>query len=258
MKFRPAMHRFAPLALGAVAAALAADASGQNGELEFSEARLFFELNDTDGDLGLHGFWDGEPWKSIEIEGPHERQLLNIWVRGNLRRQGLTEMFFESAEPDFEELPPDRFFRRFPEGTYEIEGMTLDGRELEAEVELSHTLAAPPANVMVNGVPAAENCDAVLPVVSEPIAISWDAVTMSHAELGNTGVPVTVVLYQVVAEFDAGDETFVLEAELPPGVTSFEFPESFTSLAGDELKYEIITRLDNNNQTALESCVEID
>ncbi|MGH8243147.1 MAG: hypothetical protein ACRETY_07320, partial [Steroidobacteraceae bacterium] len=32
-------------------------------ELEFEEAGLFFELNDTDGDLGLQGFVDGEAWK---------------------------------------------------------------------------------------------------------------------------------------------------------------------------------------------------
>ncbi|MGQ0385082.1 MAG: hypothetical protein ACT4UP_10435 [Gammaproteobacteria bacterium] len=262
MKFRPAIGRFAPLALGAAAVALAADAGGQNGgepeEIEFSEARLFFELNDTDGDLGIHGFWDGRPWKRIEMEGPHEREMLNIWVRGKLRQQGLTEMFFESAEPDFDELSPERFFRRFPEGTYEIEGATLDGRELEAEIELSHTLAAPPGNVMVNGVPAAENCDAELPVVSEPVTISWDAVTQSHPELGNTGVPVVVDLYQLVGEFEADGREMVLQVDLPPGVTSFEFPEDFTGLAGDELKFEIIVRLDNNNQTAFESCVEID
>ena len=39
-------------------------------ELEFEEADLFFELNDTDGDLGLQGFVDGEAWKRLEIAGP--------------------------------------------------------------------------------------------------------------------------------------------------------------------------------------------
>ncbi len=259
---RFAFHRVAPLAIGAVAVALTADAGNRNGkepeEIEFAEARLFFELNDTDGDLGIHGMWDGMPWKSISIEGPHERELLNVWVRGRLRQQGLTEMFFESAEPDFEELSPDRFFRRFPEGTYDIGGVTLDGKELEAEIELSHTLAARPGNLTVNGEPAAENCDAELPVVSEPIALSWDAVTMSHPDLGNTGETVVVARYQVVGEVDVGGETFALEVNLPPGVTSFEFPEDFTGMSGGEFKFEIITRLDNGNQTAVESCVEIE
>jgi len=32
-------------------------------ELEFDEVYLYFELNDTDGDLGIHGRVDGFPWK---------------------------------------------------------------------------------------------------------------------------------------------------------------------------------------------------
>ena len=42
-------------------------------ELEFEEAGLFFELNHTDGDLGLQGFVDGEAWKSLEIAGPESQ-----------------------------------------------------------------------------------------------------------------------------------------------------------------------------------------
>ena len=56
--------------------------------------------------------------------------------------QGLTEIFFESAEPPFDELAPQDFFRRFPEGVYDIEGVTLDGAELESEVRLSYIIPA--------------------------------------------------------------------------------------------------------------------
>ncbi len=66
-------------------------------------------------------------------------------------------------------------------------------------------------------------------------------------------------IYQVIGEYeDAGGVERTLQVDLPLNVTSFELPEDFTSLAGDELKFEIITRLDNGNQTALESCVEIE
>jgi hypothetical protein len=41
-------------------------------------------------------------------------------------------------------------------------------------------------------------------------------------------------------------------------VTIFEFPESFTALAEDEMKFEIVTKLTNGNQTAVESCFEIE
>src|SRR5262245_1200362 len=72
------------------------DDSGETQETPFDEAQLFFELNHTDGDLGIHGLIDGDAWKRLEIEDPAERKMLNIWVSGRLRRQGLTEVFFES------------------------------------------------------------------------------------------------------------------------------------------------------------------
>lgn len=260
--------RLIPLAVGATAVAISAQAGNWRGddgddeeELEFEEAHLYLELNDTDGDLGIHGLIDGDAWKSLEIEGPDERPLMNASIRGRLRRQGMTEFFFESDEPSFDELPPAVFFQRFPEGTYEIEGITLDGEELESEVELSHVLAGPAGNVMVNGEAAAENCDAGLPVVSEPVAISWDPVTMSHPTLGTTGVAVTVQQYQFVGEIEREGETpdvLVFAVDLPADVTSFEMPEDFTGMAEDEIKFEIVTKLDNGNQTAVESCFELE
>lgn len=259
--------RWAPLAVGAAAMAMAAQVAAGNKhdndeeELEFDEAQIYLELNDTDGDLGIHGLIDGDAWKSLEIEGPDGRVLLNAWVRGALREQGMTEFFFESDEPSFDELSPEEFFERFPEGSYDIEGVTLDGEELDGEIELSHVLAAPPANITVNGEAAAADCDAELPVVSEPVTLDWDAVTQSHPTLGTTGVAVTVQQYEVVGEIEREGETpevLVFKADLPAGVTAFEFPEDFTGLADGEIKFEIVTKLDNGNQTAAESCFELE
>ena len=127
-------------------------------ETPFSEAHIFFELNDTDGDLGIHSLIDGDAWKKLEIRDPEEHKILKIDVKGALRQQGLTEIFFESAEPTFDELDPADFFARFPEGEYEVKGKTLDGEELESEVEVVHTMPAPP-DLSVNGENAAEQCD---------------------------------------------------------------------------------------------------
>lgn len=77
-------------------------------EMPFSEAHLFFELNNTDGDLGIHALIDGDAWEKLKIEDPKEREILNVRVGGRLQRQGLTEIFFESAEPTFEELSPQK------------------------------------------------------------------------------------------------------------------------------------------------------
>ena len=248
------------LILGATAPNCWAD---DDDEIPFAEANIFFELNDTDGDLGIHALIDGDPWKKLTIEDPKEREILNIRVKRRLRRQGLTEIFFESAEPPFESddpdevtLTPEQFFRRFPAGTYEVEGRTLEGEELESEVTVTHLLPAPPENIMVDGIDAADDCDAVLPVVTNPVTISWDPVTHSHPEIGRTGEMIEVVKYQLVVEREE-PTLLIYSVDLPPGVTEFPIPEAFIDL-GDEFKFEILVREASGNQTAVESCFEVE
>ncbi len=160
---------------------------------ELSEAELFFELNDTDGDLGIHSSIDGGPYVRLEIKNPKGRTIFYVKARGRLARQGLTQLFFESAEPSFDELAPEVFFNRFPEGEYKIEARPRKGVKLEALVEISHVMAAPVEIISVGGLPAAEDCDAVpLPSVSDPVIIDWDPVTESHPEIGESG-PVEIV-----------------------------------------------------------------
>lgn len=234
---------------GAVAFTLAVRAEGRQ---RFSEAELFLELNDTDGDLGIHASIDGEPWTDLAIEGPGDRQLLNIFSRGGLRTQGLTQLFLESAEPSFDELAPAAFLRRFPEGRYEIEARAQGGGTIESTAVLSHVLAAPPGNILISGVPAAESCDAdPLPTVSSPVMIQWDPVTRSHPEIGRRG-RIEVSRYQLFVE----GEGVNLSLDLPPAVTQFEVPMAVTNL-GKEFKFEIIVRTTTGNNTAVESCFQV-
>jgi hypothetical protein len=220
---------------------------------QFTQADLFFELNDTDGDLGLHASIDGGPWTELQIEGPRERLLLDIVSRSRLRTQGLTQLSFESAEPPLDELAPADFFRRFPEGRYEIEGLTRDGREIESTAVLSHVLAASPENILVSGARAAESCDmATIPAVSPPVIIDWDPVTESHPAIGKAGHMITVSRYQLFIE--RGD--IKLSLDLPPDVTAFEVPAAVTSL-GSRFKFEIIVRTTSGNNTAVESCFDV-
>lgn len=85
------------LILGALSPAWAA---------EFSEAELFYELNDTDGDLGIHASIDGGPYTALEIEGPDGQTLLMLEAEGAMAGQGLTRLFLESAEPAFIDWDP--------------------------------------------------------------------------------------------------------------------------------------------------------
>ncbi len=253
----------------AIAALCAAPAIAEHDddeeEIEWDEAHLFFELNDTDGDLGIHAKVDGEEWKRLQIEDTKERRILGISVRGRLRRQGLTEIFFESAEPPFDELAPETFFARFPEGTYEIEGVSLDGVEIESETEITHVMPAPPAPA-VNGVPAASQCDDEEPGYDAPVieaddyVIAWNPVTMTHPSLGSPqgAEGLVVVNYEVVVETEFetanGDEfTSVFSVILPPDVTAMTIPDEFLE-QGTAFKYEVLVREESWNQTAIESC----
>ncbi len=250
--------RHAPLWIGAALPLAMIGAPGIASAQEtatFSEATIYFELNDSDGDLGIHGSIDGDEWRRLSIEDPNERLILNTSVLGRLARQGLTQFFFESAEPSFDELDPADFFRRFPEGTYEVEGRTLDGRELENEVEISHVMPAPAGNIRINGVPAAVNCSASpLPVVSAPVRVEWDEVTTSHPTIGTPGQSVAVEEYQVFLELRGTDVK--TSSELPPGTTSMQVPLDFTA-RGNRYKLEVLVRSENGNQTATETCFEL-
>ena len=235
-----------PMAMATLASGIAAQPLWA---AEFSEAELFFELNDTDGDLGIHASIDGDAYSKLKIRNPNDRILLRVRAEGRLARQGLTQLFLESAEPTFDELAPEAFFVRFPEGTYTIEAKSLEGEDLEGSVVLSHVLAAPAANITINGVPAAENCDAVpLPSVSKPVFIDWDAVTTSHPTIGKTG-PVEIVRYQFFVE----REDVKVGVDLPPTVTRFQVPAEILAL-GSDFKFEIIARTATGNNTAVESC----
>ena len=257
------------LALTSMAPAVWAE-DDDDEEIPFAEAHLFFELNNTDGDLGIHALIDGDAWKRLEIEDPKERKMLDVRVSGRLKRQGLTEIFFESAEPTFDELSPQRFFRRFPPGTYEIEGKTLDGKELESEVQLTHVMPAPP-QPEVNGAVMAQQCDEEEPgfditMTSAPVTIAWPAVTLSHPDADGGGaavqppVPVNIHNYEVVVEVEVevnGDEfASVMHVVLPPGVTEVDIPDEFLA-QGEEFKYEVLAREDSYNQTATESCFKL-
>ena len=270
----PRIGRAGAVAVSASVLALSSQAGmGQQAgddeeEIPFEEAQLYFELNHTDGDLGFHGLLDGDAWKSLEIAGPEradgseEPVLMSIWVRNALRRQGMTEIFFESEEPSFDELTPAQFFARFPAGIYEAEAVTLDGEEMESELRVSHVMPGPPGGITINGKNSARNCDAAnLPVVTEPVTLDWNPVTKSHPSVGTPNVNVTVLSYEVVGEIEREGkkpEVLVFSAVLPRNVTEFVFPDSFTALVEDEMKFEIVTKLTNGNQTAVESCFEIE
>jgi hypothetical protein len=212
--------------------------------------------------LGIQAFIDGDAWRELEIEDPNERQLLLVRATGHLGRQGLNELLFESDEPTLDELSPEEFFRRFPEGEYDIEGRTLEGDELESTAELTHVLPAPPDGIFVSGTPIdlELDCDEEdPPVVLTPVIISWEPVILSHPEIGRTGETIEVDGYQLVVEQDVEEQELIFSVDLPPDLSEYqvEVPLGFIGLGGEEFDFEILVREASGNLTAIESCFAV-
>jgi hypothetical protein len=233
-----ALSTAALLAVTVAAAPLGGD--DDKNELELDEAEVFVEFNSTDGDFGIQFFWDGEPWKRMKVEGPGGSKALNVRAHRSLTAQGLTEGFFESAEPSVDELSMDQFFERFPEGEYEFEGHTLDGDELEGETEFTHVLPAPPSNLF----PAeGDEINA-----ASSLVVSFDAVTQAL-----DGSPLDPELYEVILETE--DDilrvcTIVLEGDV--AFPSATIPPEFLK-PGGEYKFEVIVQEESGNRTISET-----
>jgi len=219
---------------------LSASAKGRHHRpelLEFAVSTLFLEENDTDGDLGVHFKVDGEPWDRVVLFGPRWRKLVDVQVRGNSRVIGLTELFNESAEPSFEDLPREDFLKLFPEGEYRFYGRTIEGDWLGGLATLTHIMPDPPEIVS----PAEEEVvDA-----SEPLVVEWE-----EAEDPDGSEIVNVI---VVVEKDEDDERGrVVTADMAPGDTSFTLAPGFLE-PGKAYKIEMLFEEASGNKIISES-----
>ncbi len=228
----------AGLTLGSAAMAFSATAPA------FTESKIYFELNDTAHDLGIHSAIDGGPYVALAMTDTRRRPMLNINASGRLAKQGLTQLFFESAEPNFTEFGVAAFLARFPEGTYRLSARTKTNRMMRTSVELSHVMPDRVRNVSVAGV--VYTSDSEVPVVSAPVLIDWDPVTTSHPTVGKTG-PMEIAKYQYFVQ--VGD--YKLGVDLPPTVTQFQVPAELIAL-GSDFKLEIIATSATDNNTAVE------
>jgi hypothetical protein len=241
-----------------------------HGEVELDEAEVFIEYNSTDGDFGIHFFWDGEPWKWMMVKNERRRPVLSVWANKNVKAQGLTEAFFESAEPTLDELPFQEFLDRFSEGDYTFRGRTLDRKWLVGEAELTHNIPCPPF-AGSTGEPGTLQVGwrAVRTVVDR----EWDSEEEEEDPVC-TRAPddFEIVAYEVVFEMEAlvgaGDDeeerVFVDTATLPapPDVRTFYFTASpeFVSAAANfraagkllVLKFEVIAIEASGNRTITE------
>lgn len=133
---------------------------------EFEESRIYIEYNSTDNDLGFHVSLDGEDWKTLKIFNPKGKLIADVQGKGGYKQLGLTELFFEGAEPSLFEFPLADLLELFPPGEYEFKGFTVDGEKITGESTLSHAVPAGP-----------DVSDSDDTVVGNSLTIRWDPVT---------------------------------------------------------------------------------
>ena len=232
--------RIVPVLLAPALVFTVVGARGTNQEFELAAAEVFIEFNSTDGDFGIHFFWDGQPWTKMKVEDPGGRTALKVRPSSGLGQQGLTEGFFESAEPSVAVLSMAQFLERFPEGQYEFEGRTLDGAELEGETDFTHTLPAPAANLYPE--------EGAVVNASSPLVVSFDAVTEDL-----DGNPLEPELYQVILETEGEIlRVFTLILEGDEDEPSVTVPPVFLQ-PGLEYKFEVLVQEESGNRTLSET-----
>lgn len=200
--------------------------------LRLDEATMIIEINSTDRDAGIQVFLDGEPWSEITVFAPAGRKILDVDATGRLNRFGLTELFSESHEPEFSELPLRQFKKRFPEGTYRFRGTTVAGRRLVGKARLSHdTPAGPKITSPVAGATVPE----------DNAVASW--------KRGRQPASVDIVGYRAIVERE--EPLRVFSADLPASVSSITIPAEFLQ-PGIEYKLEVQAIEKSGNQTISE------
>jgi hypothetical protein len=197
---------------------------------KFDIAKVFFEFNSSANDLGVHVFLDGEDWKTLTIVNPEGSTIFEVEGKGPYEALGLTELFFEGAEPSLNDVPLEVLLALFPEGKYTFSGKTVDGDDIARTATLTHAIPAGPEVSAELG-------------PNNTLIISWEAVTAPPE--GFPDEPIKIVGYQVIVG------TF--QVTVPATTFSVTVsPEFVESLGSGEQAFEVLAIEAGGNQTITE------
>jgi hypothetical protein len=208
--------------------------------IPFSQTRIIIEVNATAGDGGIQIFVDATGWTRLEVFDPDGNKIFDVSGSGSVGMTGVTELFFESAEPSFQDLPLNQLLGRFPKGQYDFKGTTVDEQTLTGKATLTHAIPNEPA-IISPAVGEAKN-------PNFPVVIDWDPVTTPFP--GTTSA-VKIVAYQVIVERVKPQPRRVFSVELPATVTAVTVsPEFFQANAAYNV--EVLAIEAGGNQTISE------
>ena len=220
-----------------------APAEAAGSVVPLKEAKLIIEHNATANDTGFQGFVDSEGWETMELRGPGGRVLQFDAKKTSLGKLGLTELFFETVEPENVDVSIAQMLAKLPQGRYTYTGKGMENGEstgrLAGSLQFSHTIPAGPKLLA-----PAEGSK--IPITGQ--VASWGAVTTTIS-----GGSVTIIAYQLIIQKDSPPHAamigkFGLSIYLPPTVTSIAIPDGFLE-AGTAYDWEVLAIEQGGNQT---------
>ena len=220
----------------------ARSATDTRATVPLKEAKLNIEHNATDRDTGFQGFIDSEGWRRLDVRGPAGK-VLTFKGRGALGNLGLTELFFETVEPENADTPIKKMLAKLPEGNYRIAGPAQEnGKRVgrtAGKAWLTHDIPEGPRLV---------SPDEGATVPTRGVVADWEPVSETI-----TGKPVRIIAYQLIVEKDVEPHPhmigkFGLSMYLPPSVTSIDVPDGFLE-PGTAYNWEVLAIERSGNQT---------
>ena len=207
--------------------------------IPLKEAKLNIEHNATAHDTGFQGAIDSEGWKSLTVTGP-DGVVLEFDAEGKMRTLGLTELFFETVEPENADVPINQMLAKLPAGYYKIAGPATGGGRTAGTAWLSHDIPEGPGLL-------APLEGAIVP--ASDLLVRWKPVTKTI-----TGAPVNIIAYQLIIEKDGPTHPHMigkpssLSMYLPATVNRIRIPGGFLEPSTPYL-WEVLAIEESGNQT---------
>lgn len=225
------------VAVAAVMVAVSAPAAMAQSPLivPLKDARMKIELNSTDGDVGIQLFIDAAPWKRMDVFDPFGATVFSSITSGRVGLQGGTELFLESAEPNFSQLSLAAFLDRFPVGDYRIQGEGFGGEILLGSARFTHNIPQGP-QLLSPGEGAQ--------VDPNNTVVRWNPVPAPN---GSPIVGYQVLVVNPASGFVAFPKT-ILDVMMPATATSMAVPAGFLR-PGTEYEWEVLAIESGGNQT---------
>ena len=203
------------------------------------EAKLYIEYNFTDDDIGVHGAFDSGGYSKLCVYDPNGTQILTVKPLGQFEDLTMGGIFFESREPPSSEFSYEGLMTNFPEGQYEVSGVTFEGKRLTGSATFSHDVPAAPTITFPLE-------DDVVPLTN--LVVSWEPVTQTIK-----GDPVTITAYEIIITKEAEDDpngfsrpTF--DVHVPANRSNLTIPTEFLE-PDTEYELEILALEESGNQT---------